>query len=372
MLSNQIKLNYSKNLMSLTQSLHHKSTSKTIHLITKNLFTHDATSRCVIEQLNILETAGHKVFLYAENTSEEFQKFVSSKKEILKKCDKGDYILLHFSIEDPFLEDICKAKAKKIVYYHGITPPKFLTDNSFVQKECIQGLKQLELFSNFDYYLSNSEFCLNELMLHSGNRVKRKIIPPSISASKWQFIHEDQKFKQKNIYPKFLYIGRKFPHKNIKGLLNFFDLFLGIHKKGQLIIAGAGYDSDYYLPLKDKYSKDPFYIDKIYFYETLSDEQLKQLYLETDFVVTFSEHEGFCVPILEASVFDKIVITHKCTALTETSKLANSIIVNYKDYQEAANLASSYCNKKFKLCSPRKEYSDTFYINEFLQIFDQI
>jgi hypothetical protein len=75
-----IQLQNSKYLTQLTKALNQVDySSYSVSFITKNIFKHDATSRSVIEQSNILEALGFKVKFYAEKTSTDLENLVKSK-----------------------------------------------------------------------------------------------------------------------------------------------------------------------------------------------------------------------------------------------------------------------------------------------------
>jgi glycosyltransferase involved in cell wall biosynthesis len=45
---------------------------------------------------------------------------------------------------------------------------------------------------------------------------------------------------------------------------------------------------------------------------------LRAHYLAADVFLCLSEHEGFCVPLLEAMYFRVPIVAHRCTAIPET------------------------------------------------------
>ncbi len=77
--------------------------------------------------------------------------------------------------------------------------------------------------------------------------------------------------------------------------------------------------------------------DHIHFLDAVTDGQLKTLYPAAAAFVTMSEHEGFCVPLVEAMVFDTPVFAYGCEAVVET--LGQSGRVFYK--KEFASIASN-------------------------------
>jgi glycosyltransferase involved in cell wall biosynthesis len=58
--------------------------------------------------------------------------------------------------------------------------------------------------------------------------------------------------------------------------------------------------------------------DHVHFRDSVSDGHLKTLYPAASAFVTMSEHEGFCVPLVEAMVFDTPVFAYATDAVIET------------------------------------------------------
>ena len=383
MISKNIHLPWTKYLIEATQALYTSKIDLNIHIITKNLFVFDATSRCVIEQVNVLEALGANVKLYAERSAPEHQPYIISKETIpCLKLSDTDVILFHYSIEDKFLDLILRLNCKKVLYYHGITPPEFLTEGSEVRNECERGKKRLKDLESFDIFIANSNFNLNELF--SGFVSKRLelgkigfMIPPILSLKKWDNIEEEIiTALQETISPCFLYIGRKFPHKNIEGLIKFFCLYYSKYKAGQLIIAGHGFMPEYQSRLKEFVSTFSNEIqDRIHFLNQVTEGQLKYLYKKCDFLLTFSRHEGFCVPIAEAYKFNKPVITHDTSALKETAGKPG-IVVKVDDFESATQITQeTTLRATYKILVEeilkyyKEELDDEVLLKNFISIF---
>jgi glycosyltransferase involved in cell wall biosynthesis len=66
-----------------------------------------------------------------------------------------------------------------------------------------------------------------------------------------------------------------------------------------------------------RYSRE-LNLDRSSLFGWVSDEQLAALYRRADLFVTCSEHEGFCVPLLEAMAWDVPVVARRFAAVPET------------------------------------------------------
>ena len=69
---------------------------------------------------------------------------VTSFKEYIKKHNANNILFYHYSIEDINLNLLLKLKFKKrIIYFHGITPPKFFPYGSDLFNSCKRGLSDI-------------------------------------------------------------------------------------------------------------------------------------------------------------------------------------------------------------------------------------
>jgi glycosyltransferase involved in cell wall biosynthesis len=116
-----------------------------------------------------------------------------------------------------------------------------------------------------------------------------------------------------------LYVGRIAPHKRIEDLFALFECYHALDPDSALLIVGAarfeGYAGFLRYLLNGEYADLK---DHIHFREGVSDAQLKTLYQSCSAFITMSEHEGFCVPVVEAMTFDLPVFAYAEQAVLET------------------------------------------------------
>ncbi len=105
----------------------------------------------------------------------------------------------------------------------------------------------------------------------------------------------------------------------------------------QLIVAGTWRDSAiYYYALLETLKQSKV---KCVFTGHVSQEELNALYQSADVLLITSDHEGFCVPILEAFYFQLPVIAQASGAIPETSGGA-ALLFETTDLEMAAALVS--------------------------------
>jgi glycosyltransferase involved in cell wall biosynthesis len=114
-----------------------------------------------------------------------------------------------------------------------------------------------------------------------------------------------------------LFVGRVVPNKRVDDLVRLFRHYHNtINASSRLIVVGslANTYADYVIDLAKRFQLD----DKILFLGKVDDASLKTCYTSSHFYISMSEHEGFCVPLLEAFACDLPVFAYAAGAVPET------------------------------------------------------
>jgi glycosyltransferase involved in cell wall biosynthesis len=115
-----------------------------------------------------------------------------------------------------------------------------------------------------------------------------------------------------------LFVGRVICNKKIEDLVRVFAVYQRyLEPKSRLIVVGDtwGYEA-YYLPLERMVRELGLF--EVIFTGQVEDEELPDFYSVADAFLCLSEHEGFCVPLLEAMSFGVPVLAYDAGAVAET------------------------------------------------------
>ena len=101
-------------------------------------------------------------------------------------------------------------------------------------------------------------------------------------------------------------MGRIAPHKRVEDLFALFEFYHELDPDSACSSSErSAFEGYRRIPAVLAAQRNtPPLRDLIHFRETVSDGQLKTLYQSSSAFVTMSEHEGFCVPVVEAMTFD--------------------------------------------------------------------
>jgi glycosyltransferase involved in cell wall biosynthesis len=136
-----------------------------------------------------------------------------------------------------------------------------------------------------------------------------------------------------------LFVGRVFPNKKQEDIIKAFYFFKKyIRPASRLILVGSYKD----MPLYHEYLR--YFVDKLGLRKDViltggvSESELAAYYQAADLFMCMSEHEGFCVPLIEAIHAGVPVMAFDSTAVPETLG-DTGVLIKEKRFPEIAELA---------------------------------
>ena len=297
-----------------------------IAILTPSLSTADAVSNDVLGMFEILTRNGADVRIFAETHSLDHHSIseLAGIRRFLKS--PTDVLLYHHSRGwDPGLRLIEELRCRRVIRYHNVTPAKFFVGFSTSDEElCERGRKELIVFAaaKCELYLSASAFSMRELIEIGADASRSFVVPPFHHIDRLSSVSADQETLQKysGHTANILSVGRVVPHKSFHHLIEVFAHYhYDYNKNSRLIIAGKGGEGfSPYSKLLQRVVQKLDLTNAVVFTGGISDEELKAYYLVANAFVTVSEHEGFCVPLVEAMSMKLPITAYASTAIPET------------------------------------------------------
>lgn len=309
----------------------------------------DAISNQIILIQNILDKNGYASSIYVRNSATGFSKYLQSYK---KFNNQDDSILIHhFSIGDPLNDFVNALPNKKILIHHNITPSYYFNGfNDELASACQLGRFQLKQFNrNVQIALADSEY--NRLELDGLGFKNTDVLPLCIDFNNinYNIINETLYEKYDGDYVNILFVGRIAPNKKQENIIKTFYYYNKyINGKSRLFLVGSffGLEKYYYMlkTLVDNLNLE----NNVIFTGKVNNEDLATYYKLADIFFCLSEHEGFCVPLLEAMHFKIPILALKSSAIPHT--LENSgILIKRIDYKEISELINFVvCNESLR------------------------
>ncbi len=315
---------------------------------------HDAIGNDIEKMYEILVECGKKCYVYANNCLNQNLQYIGREYVETMIKDKSNFIFYHHSVywkEGEELLDM--AECRFAIRYHNITPEMFFKSyNQFHYNQCLQGREQTSRFQK-KYkeckWLCDSEY--NGQDLTDICRENLHICPPLHKIDEWKKNIPDPAILNLLIDAEdinLLFVGRIAPNKGHIFLIEVLRIYLINYKRNaKLRIVGKfddqikGYNEKL-LNLIKCYGLE----DNIEFIGEVTDSTLMSYYLGSDIFICTSEHEGFCVPILEAQNFYLPIIALNACAVTDTCG-DGGVLLNDDLREYAAAIHVMYEDKRF-------------------------
>src|SRR5436305_8196829 len=134
--------------------------------------------------------------------------------------------------------------------------------------------------------------------------------------------------------PHILFVGRLAPHKRQDDAIRTFALYRRRHAPdARLVLVGEPLNDGYLRALQELGDR----AGNVVFEHTLNESELAERYARASAFVCLSEHEGFCIPLLEAFAAGVPVIARPAGGVPETAGDA-ALLVEERDPAVVAEL----------------------------------
>ena len=318
----------------------------------------DAIGNNVIAIQDALKSAGISTAIYAENIDKRIPARTAEK--IRRFKDSPDTVILyHLSTGTKLNEKIKTFKSKIVIIYHNVTPPEFWHKYDYsMEKRCAEGVDSVRRLAHTpEYCIADSEFNKSDL-IKLGYTCPVDSLPILIRFSDYDKKPDDATVaKYSDGYINIVFTGRVAPNKKQEDLITaFYYYHTYINPKSRLIIAGSYQNSDIYCR-KLKAYKDELGLEDVIFTGHIPFDQILAIYKTASIFVCMSEHEGFCVPLVEAMYFGIPIIAFDSTAVGETLG-GSGLLLKDKDPKavaEAIDLIMTDDELRQKLIAGEKE-----------------
>jgi len=285
----------------------------------------DAIGHDVLGQYQCLREEGIETHIYSEIYEPDTAGLVSE--DCLRLLEDKDTLLLyhHGASWEKGIEILKKSRCRKVVKYHNITPAHyFLPYSSEYFKLCLLGRWQNReiIGSGIDMLISDSSENSRDFIDGGFPEENSRVLPPFTSIHDFDSMEEDAEVSKGLFDGKVnvFFVGRVAPNKGHRHILYtayYYKMLFGTDIR--FIIAG------HVSPNLVKYYKELLSLvkhlgidDVVEFVGRVTPEGLVSYYKGSHVFLLLSEHEGFCVPILEAQYLGLPIVAYGASAVGET------------------------------------------------------
>jgi glycosyltransferase involved in cell wall biosynthesis len=313
----------------------------TIHQIMPGFLYGDALGNQAARIRDQLRSWGYRSQVYAQFRDRRLRD--SGQDYVRFSGGEDDIVIFHYSIGSPLTEYVSQLPCRVVPYYHNVTPPGFLRGyNDPMAALLEQGRRELALFKGAPFALSASEYNREEMLELGFYNVE--VLPyyvtfGALKASATSPAGKEIARRYRDGAVNILFVGRLVPNKRQDDLIRAFGAYHDlVNANSRLLLVGSGANAPGYQMELETMAEARGLAERVYMPGPVGPhEGLGGYYRAGDLFLCMSEHEGFCIPLVEAMEFDMPVVAFRSTGVPYAMGGAG-VMVSAKQYDAIAEL----------------------------------
>jgi glycosyltransferase involved in cell wall biosynthesis len=296
----------------------------------------DAVGNHVLRLAKVLQQLG-EVRIYSEHIDQALGRQAAPIRHYEPASDS--LAIYQVSIGSGIPHRLLRSKARIALDYHNITPMLFyIPYEPHIASLLVSGRLECGALSDrAELAIAHSQYSATEL---EGMGFSKILTIPVLLDLESHAVPPDAGLVGRLAASKagadILFVGRISPNKRQEDVIKAFTVFKRYFDKGaRLHLVGPSSSDGYHRTLERFVEK--LGIADVYLTGPVSQPELIAYYQSADLFLSMSEHEGFCVPLIEAMKSEVPVIAYAAAAVPETIGEAG-ILVYEKRYEEIAAL----------------------------------
>jgi glycosyltransferase involved in cell wall biosynthesis len=309
-----------------------------VHQVLATLGYGDAIGHEVLGIQRVLRRAGYESEIFVETADPRLEDLTVDYRELVGAVAPSDLLIHHFSIGSRASRTAYASPGRMALVYHNITPPEyFIGIHKDLVKLCFRGRRELTAYIDRSALaLGDSEYNRQELEA-LGFRTTG-VLPVVPGFSHLEGVPDRMMAAGfDDGWANVIFVGRVIPNKKFEDIIRAFHAYRTRHNpRSRLLLVGSYSGFDRYLAMLQALIARLGTPD-VHFLGHVSNEELTALYDIADLFLCASEHEGFCVPIVEAFYKQVPVLAFAATAVPATMD-GGGVLYDTKDALEVARL----------------------------------
>jgi glycosyltransferase involved in cell wall biosynthesis len=290
-----------------------------VHQVLATLGYGDAIGHEVLGIQRTLAAAGYHSSIFVETADPRLEDLTLDYRDMVGRITPDDVLIHHFSIGSRASRTAYALPGRMALVYHNITPPEyFIGVHKDLVKLCFRGRRELTAYiDRCELALGDSEY--NRLELEALGFPNTGVLPVVPD-----FTHLDVVPDRAlaggfdDDWTNVMFVGRVIPNKKFEDVIRAFHVYRTRHNpRSRLLLVGSYSGFEKYLELLTALVARLGTPD-VHFLGHVSNEELSALYDVADLFLCASEHEGFCVPLMEAFYKRVPVLAYAATAVPAT------------------------------------------------------
>jgi len=299
----------------------------------------DAIGDSVRATRQAIRRAGYRSDIYALTMDDDLRG------DVLPFADAGaragDLTIFHFALPSPMTPAFASLAGGRVLQYHNVTPARFFApyDPQLFRLAALGRQDLRSLVGHVDLALGDSEF--NRQELEELGFSPTGVLPIGVNTAR--ITEAPRRPALEKILSdgliNVLFVGRIAPNKRIEDHIRLAEVYKRYVDSYYRFIFVGRHDvvPRYYAQIRALIAEFKMLPDRFWFTGAVTDDDLAAFYRWADVYVSLSEHEGFCVPLVEAMAANVPVLAYAAGAVPETLGGAGTLFAP-KDLELAAEL----------------------------------
>jgi len=270
---------------------------------------------------DLLRTMGHESELYALSADEAIEHEVRPFAD--GSATRGDVTVFHYALPSPMTEAFAALPGRRVLQYHNVTPAAYFApyDPALFRLAALGRQELATLADRVDLALGDSEY--NRRELEALGFVRTDVFPIAVNTARVTRPDVRRPALEEILddgLVNFLFVGRIAPNKKIEDHIKLAEVYKRYVDAYYRFIFVGRYDvvPRYYATIRALMADYRLLHDRFIFTGPIPDEELAVYYRHAAAYVSLSEHEGFCVPLVEAMAADVPVLAYAAAAVPDT------------------------------------------------------
>jgi L-malate glycosyltransferase len=290
-----------------------------VHQVLATLGYGDAIAHEVLAIQRVLRAAGYRSEIFVEGADRRVEPATLDYRQLVDHSDRDNLLLHHFSLASKASRTAFALPDRMALIYHNITPPEFFVGlHRSLVRECYRGRRELRAYADrCDFALGDSEFNRQDLETLG---FRKTAVLPVVPDFAHLDVTPDRTFADTfdDTWTNVLFVGRMVPNKKIEDVIRLFHAYHTFcNPRSRLLLVGEQRGFDRYVTAL-RHIVETLGNSHVHFVGQISDEELTAFYDVADVFLCASEHEGFCVPIVEAFYKQVPVFAYAAAAVPAT------------------------------------------------------
>ncbi len=268
----------------------------------------------------LLRSMGHESDIFALTIDDELRHDVLPFADSASK--RGDVTIFHFALPSPMSQAFTTLPHGRVLQYHNVTPAHFFAPYAppLFRLASIARQELASLAPASDLALGDSEYNRQELEALGFGRTG--VLPIAVDTERLTGAPPHPVLDEilDDGLVNFLFVGRIAPNKKIEDHIRLAEQYKRYVDAYYRFIFVGRYDvvPQYYATIRALLSEYKMLEDRFIFTGPVPDVELAAYYRAASVYVSLSEHEGFCVPLVEAMAMDVPVLAYSAAAVPDT------------------------------------------------------